>query len=576
MWIARAFLLIFVIKMHWGMWDIWEWTLGDEPEHLSSGVVFFHHFSKASMDWSPLYRAFYGAVYLLTENALLATVLHRVVVVFAVVLVFFEVLRRIVPLPVALLVGLWWASIPANLNPLYTVHAFANLANLVALYGFVVSRSVRGRGWSLAALLASALFVRTEAAVCFCVMVAAIGWFEWRRVRRGDGLSLKRFLWAYAMPVAVVAFVWIGLSAATAKGVLGTVGAIRYKAALTFSHNFSFTYFQQHPEPDLNVWYEYPRICEQEFGKPVVSLGGALRRNPEAFAGHVRTNSKNLIPGLQLAFFNVRAAEQNPEMTPTAREPLLAWLGTAGILLIWLAGGFFVFRDREYFLKRTFRSHAFGWICLLGFLLQAIPVAVLILARPGFYLSGIASLFALTGLFAWAIWRHLPRLFRWEGIILPVAVVILFAVPSPWLLRDRPYDIPRAVFEALGERRLIMAETGTHIVAPLYQPRAMALYLDPDGKIIADGMETLLPVLSSNEPLGKWLYDRRVKLFFACGEQVVNSSSYQKFAANPAEYGWMLTAKHHTGGVYWTLFEPIEPYPEDRVKMEQMGEQTAE
>lgn len=569
MWIARIVLLLFVVKMHWGMWETWEWTLGDEPEHLYNGVKGIKDFDATTMDWSPLYRYYFGLVFLQSNNALLATIVHRLVVVFAAVFVTFEALRRIIPLGVSLLICIWWAAIPSDLNPLYTVHVFAHLMSLIALLGFAVCRRAWGKGVSLSVLAVSTLFVRTETLVTLGVVGLFLLWELWRNWRRGERKGVWGKLIAFTVPSLAVLAIWIGMCAATEAGVAGTLRKIKAKGALAFTQNFSFTYFQQHPETEGNVWLESPRIAEQEFGAESVSLHGAFRRNPKAFGKHIKINLENLLPGVQLGFFNIRSAERNPEMYPTMRAPALAWTGTGVLFLVWGIGGCILYRDRKFFQKTTFRRNSLAWVCLLGFFIQAIPVSVLILARPSFYLSGIAALFAFTALCAWAIWRYFPRVLRWEGWIMVVAAIALFIIPSPWSYRERPYDVPMAIFDALGERREIMAETGTHLVAPLYQPRAMALYLDPESKILVDGMDTLLPALDSGEPLGKWLYDRRVKLFLACGAEVIGHEAYKRFEKNPGEFGWMLTGKHTTGAVSWSLFEPSEPYPEDRVKMEQ-------
>ncbi|MAS96733.1 MAG: hypothetical protein CMO55_26375 [Verrucomicrobiales bacterium] len=563
--------------MLWGMWDTWEWPMGDEAEqHFFNGVRGAKDFRANCMDWSPLYRYYFGLVFLQTDNALVATILHRFVIIFITVFLMFEAFRRLIPMGAALLVCLWWVAIPSNLNPLYTVHLFVHMTNLAALLGFALSRTPWGKGAALSVLVLSTLFVRTEGIVCVGIVSAAILWSLWMKWRKGELGGWRRNLLPYLVPSLSVVLIWLCMCAVTYKGIPGTLAAIRTKGAIAFTQNFSFTHFQRNPNADVNVWYEAPKIAEQEFGKELVSLTGGLRRNPVAVGKHFRTNLENLLPGIQLAFFNIRSAERNPEMYPTRRAPALAYAGTVFLVLLWIFGGWILIRDRAFFRERTFHKYSTAWICLIGFLVQAMVVSILVLARPSFYLSGIGSLFVLTAICGWALWRRTPWWLQWNGWTLVIALLAFVFVPSPWTYQEKSYDVPRAVFDALGQRRKIMAEYGTHIVAPVYEPKALALYLDPEEKIKVEGVDTLLPALESGVALGKWLYDRRAKLFLACSQEVVEHAGYKHFEENPAEYGWQLTGKHRTGQVSWTLFEPIQPYPEDLEKMKQMKKNSGE
>ena len=560
-WFARLLLLLFVVKMHWGMWDTWAWTLGDAPEHLSSGMVYFDNPSRGELSWSPLYRIYFASVYQFLNDPLAATVVHRLIVIFLTAFLFFEIVRRLVPQPIALLIALWWAATPLNLQPLYTVHQFANLTNLLALFGLVIGRTSRGRGISLAVLAMTALFIRTETAACLLFLCVVGFWYEMRRRKRGDGISLREYAISYVVPITAVVVVWAGLASLSAKGVKGTVKSVRTKSAFAFCQNYSFTYHLRNPDPDVNVWLATPEICLQDFGKEVISITDAMRENPEAFGRHVATNAKNLFPSLQLAFFDVRSTEMNPDVVPTRRSVFLATMGTVVISLVWLIGAWLLYRDREYFLRVAFRPKMFAWACIFGFFLQAIPVAIFYLARSSFYLSGVVSLFFFTGLCLWAIGRKLPVWLQKPILLYFVAVAILVIVPSPWTIQARPYDVPKAIYEAIGERRLIMQETGTYLVATTRHPRSVALYLDPSEKIIVEGLDRVEEMLSKDIPLGKQLYDERVTLFFVCGEEAESHPSFQRFASDPEEFGWKLTGRHITGDVSWSLYEPKEPYP---------------
>ncbi len=562
-WFARLVILLFLVKMHWGMWETWEWTMGDEAVHYTRGSAIHSEWWNWTMSWSPLYRAYYGAVSAIISDPFTATLVHRVIVIFTAVFLLFEVVRRLIPVPFALFVTLWWASIQGNINPLYTVHLFAHVANLVPILLFAASRTSRGRGWALALLAGSALFVRNETVACVLFVICFLNLYEWLLRRKGIGISWKEYLLSYGVPLVTIMAVWLGSCGISENGIKGTVRDIQEKAAFNFSQNYAFTYFLRHPNTEGNVWYKYKEICEEDFGEGEVSVGKAVLSNPKAFGEHMSMNLSNLPASLQLTLFNVRGSARNPDVIPTTHNPKRALFLTCAWGVLIIIGGWLIIADRKWFYEQTFRPHFAAWICFLGFLLQTIPVAILILSRQSFLITGASFLFLFTGLCSWAVWRKLPRPFHHPSLFPVASILALILVPSIWANRPPPYDAPRALLRALGDRREIMAVDGTHILGSIYQAEATGKFLDPAGKISVDGLDVLLPILNANAPLGDQLNKRRIKLFFACGEETESNPSYQKFAADPGEFDWKATGIWNTGPVYWKLFEPVAPYPED-------------
>ena len=90
-----AIVALFILKSNWNIWENYEWPMGDEAEHYSKGYRALLDLSSLSMAWSPLNSMYFGAFGLLTGNPFLATFFHRMVIVVAVTLVYFGILRKL-------------------------------------------------------------------------------------------------------------------------------------------------------------------------------------------------------------------------------------------------------------------------------------------------------------------------------------------------------------------------------------------------------------------------------------------------------------------------------------------------
>src|SRR5207237_322994 len=131
--------------------------------------------------WSPLYTSFYGSMLFLTPDPYRATLLHRLLIVFAATLLVLAVLRRLLPPAIAWLMAAWWAVLPINFNTLYEVHLFSLLPALVAWLLLLSSRGHWARGLGLGVFAASTFLTRNETAVATVLFGMACLAYEWRR-----------------------------------------------------------------------------------------------------------------------------------------------------------------------------------------------------------------------------------------------------------------------------------------------------------------------------------------------------------------------------------------------------------
>ncbi len=555
---ARLLLLALLLKLNWGIWENWEWAMGDSAHHYAGGAGVRGEWWSLPMAWAPLYLCYQGIVGAFFENPYLASLVHRIVVVFAVGFLQFEVFRRFVPVTTAWFLTVWWLAIDANLAPLYTVHLFAHGSNLVCLLALAMSRTTRQQGWALALLALSAVFVRSETIAAWAfttVVLFAANGFRWGG--RDRGTPPIRLLRHYLVPMVVATLVTLVAGVFSDQGVTGSFVALREKAKFNFSQNYSFTYKQRFPEREGNVWFIYEEVCREDFGIDRVSVTEALRLNPGAFLGHVSMNLSNLPSAIQLGLFDARSGERNPDVVPTRRAPRRAMLLSIVALTLLCFGFRALSRDRPTFLGGSFRERFAGWVCYLGFFFQMIVVALVILPRSSFLLTGMSFLFLLAGLCLVGLWRQLPAALRRSDLFPVAGLILVLAIPSHWANRPRPYDAPRALNAALGaEIRRDLRKEGGKIAAAVYQTEVAMFF---GRQVEVGGMETLEPLLAEGGSLGGKLIDRGFAYFFASGELVESHPVYREFAADPASQGWSVAGEGITGPVRWKLYVARAP-----------------
>src|SRR5262249_36486643 len=133
---------------------------------------------KCSLIWSPTYTAFYGTVLLFCSNLWLATLVHRIIIVFAVSVLVLAFFRRLLPPGIAWLAAAWWCILPINFNTLYEVHLFAVLPILVCWLLLLDNRGPWTRGIALGVLGMSVVLVRNEMSIAFLLIAGLCWWWE--------------------------------------------------------------------------------------------------------------------------------------------------------------------------------------------------------------------------------------------------------------------------------------------------------------------------------------------------------------------------------------------------------------
>jgi hypothetical protein len=429
--VAYLAIVLLQLKVVWGMWWVKDLTSGDTSEYFLHGYRWYEKGANV-IAWSPLYTTFYGSLLFLSRDAYVATLAHRLFIVFALALLVLTLMRRLLAPWAAWLVTAWWVVLPINYDTLYEVHLFV----VVPLVGALIVLTRPGpwrRGIALAAFLATTLLMRNEfliataglAALC----AAAEAHSRWRRQQRGS-------LTPYLVPVlGAVALTCVFYARSSVKYPQLT-DALRRKHNLNVCQIVAYGYQQRHTEWTPSPWTECQGLMVQLFDRPELSLGEAIRANPSAIWEHLLWNTRLIPGGVQLLLFNEISGSESPDYAPirrgssTAGLLSIAWLGLLAVALLGQV------RERRYWWTTWIGPRRWAWAGL-G-LLAATAGFVMLMQRPRpSYLFPLGlGLMVSTGLALQMVARRWPT--RWMRRLVPVPVALLLLAVVPTYASRKP------------------------------------------------------------------------------------------------------------------------------------------
>jgi len=423
--VAYLAIVLLQLKVVWGMWWVKDLASGDTSEYFRAGYSWYEKGANV-IAWSPLYTSFYGSLLFLSRDAYVATLAHRLVIVFALAVLVLTLMRRLLAPWAAWLMTAWWVVLPINYDTLYEVHLFVVLPLLGALVLLTRSGPWR-RGIALAALLATTLLMRNEFLIATAGLAALCVATEAYSRRRRGRLNVA----AYLLPLlAVAALVGLFYARSSVKYPQLT-DALRRKHTLNVCQIVAFGYQQRHPEWTASPWTECQELMARLFDRPEPSLGEAIRTNPSAIWEHVLWNARLVPGGVQLLLFNEVSGNASPDYAPVHLGSSTAWrLSVAWLALLALAM-LGQFREQPYWWTHWIGPRRWAWAGLV--LLAATAGFVMLMQRPPpSYLFPLGlGLMASTGIALqmvarrWGLARWMRRL-----VPLPVAVLLLTVVPT--------------------------------------------------------------------------------------------------------------------------------------------------
>jgi hypothetical protein len=567
-----AYLTIVLVQLTavWGMWAWRDMSRGDTAAYYTMAYSWYEH-GTDNIVWSPLYTTYYGSMLLVTRDPCYATMLHRLLIVFAATLLVLAVVRRLLPAGVAWLVAAWWAVLPIQFNTLYEVHLFAALPPLVCWWLVAMRDSVWNRGAALAVLATSAVLVRNEmglAALLFgCVCVARELPSLWsgtagERVRRAAAAFA-----AYGLPLAagallVVFFYRHSESKFNSPGKLNLREVARVKHELNMAQVYAFGYLQRHPGWGHNPWVDHQQLMTETFGRETLPFTAMFRANPRAVLSHIAWNFGLLPHGLQILLFNATAWRSNPDYIPVNSESVPALVASIVVAVVWVVGFTLLLRNRRQLLWSYVRGRGMIWLAMLCVAAVAVPVIATQRPRPSYLFALGIVLMAVTGLCVAAIFQRFALLRRAAGLVAPVALIAFLYSPlhpgagavdartplNDTIHRLRPYEA-------------LLSGPDTQFLGGEYNFEVM-IYLGHHINEHAYGYD-LLSRRQAGVPLDTFLQQQGINLFYV--EEALltrleeDTTGYARAFLTPGQTAWKLIGSGDVPGNRWRLYHLERP-----------------
>ena len=440
-WISYPLIFVLQAKILWGILRFRDLTFGDTAGYFAFAYSWYDHFG-VRIEWSPLYTAFYGTVYLLTTDIYTSTILHRVIIVMAATIGILAVMRQLLPPALALLGAAWWAVLPINFETLYEVHLFALLPVLAAFYVATISDTPWTRGSVLAILIATAGLVRNEqiiaagifALICFVREVKKPHYVDknrssiWDSRLAGYGFPLTAAL------LLIAVFYWRSDIKYPAL-----IGPINSKHVYNMCQVFAFGYAQRHPEWTSSPWLECKSLMQVVFGRDLPTFTQMIWSNPAAVLEHFTWNLLLVFNGFQVALFNRMAGTVNPDYVPVIRNAPLALALSAVVLVLIILAAIKLIRDWHLWWPAWLKDRQSAFLVMLAELCVFVPVILTQRPRPSYLFPATAVIMTTIGLAVYILLGN--RRLILAKILAAVGVpLLLLVVPSYYLKHksDRP------------------------------------------------------------------------------------------------------------------------------------------
>ena len=507
-WFAYATLVALQLKVAWGAWRFRDLTIGDTSSYFVYATL-WTDLKRVNIVWSPLYTVFYGMMLETVGDLYAATILHRLLIALAADLLVLALMRRLLPGPIAWLVAAWWTLLPINFDTVSEVHLFALLPILLAWLVVATWRGPWGRGTGLGIIAAAMVLSRNELLVPWALLGAACLTWDLRQVRAG-ATRLRDVVLAYSMPFALAAVLCAGFYARSIIQFPALWEGYGPKHTVNMCQVFAVGYAQRHPEWTKNPMMECEGVMARHFGEGHPTLGRMLRSNPRATLEHFWWNLSLTPSGIQLLLFNATSGRVNPDYFPVRTGSRLALVASLLVMIVLLAGGAALYRDRQRWWREWFRSRMGAWLFIVGTVVpHSLVVTLTQRPRPSYLFDLGVCLMGIVATCCWALWRRwagAPSAIATDSVRRKSAVALLWLMILLALVVPSYYEgasgTPRPLLESyrrlapfaelIGRDDAVLLVNGHSFELAHYigrsRPRALdysQIVLDPAGKIDA-------------------------------------------------------------------------------------------
>jgi hypothetical protein len=531
-----SYLTIVAIQLRtvWEFWSGRDLTGGDTSGYFTVAEVWASSLKNAFF-WSPLYTAYYGTVLKFVRDPVVATLAHRIIVVFAVTVAVTAVTRRLLPASAAWLVAAWWAVLPINFDTHYEVHLFSLIPILAAVL-LVAPKPTHGRrAAALAIFGASTLLVRNEMIFATAIFGAACLWALLVESRgKGSSKAFLRLLRPYLAGATIAALVVAFFYTRSTVKLPELADVFGDRARVNFCQAFAFNYQQRNPDWPGNPFTDCGQLMASTFhsnGQPSSGPGfiESFRRNPDAVLDYLEWNVGLVPNGIQLALFNGTSRSQNPDYAPMPLNQTLPWILSIVCMLILLGGAWAFLGDRR-FCKDWIGDR--GWP-LLALASPAVGVAVVMIQqrpRPSYMFSFTLLLMTLIGFSAFTFLRAFRAAHLLPAAVPPAVLAILLLAPTPYTDGARPLQ---ERYERLEPHVEELGVSGASV--PGYR-EGLCRYLSVINCKIVDYWTVVRPLAEASGSLDAVLAQLDIRLFYA--DEAVLNDPVAAGVVGGASSGW--------------------------------------
>ena len=511
-----------------------------------------------------LYTSFFGSFLHVTSDVYIATILHRIIIVFTVTILVLAFMRRLLPPGIAWVIAAWWAILPINFDTLYEVHLFAVIPILLACLVVTQHPTPLARGGAIGILAGASILVRNEFSLITAatVFICAI-WEVWQYWKLNNRYPIKQYVLSYGIPLITAGALVLAFYSQSTIKFPELPAASAPKHTLNICQVYAFGYQQRY----LGKWIGDPwtgcqDLMRQQFGQDEPSLFQALMANPPAMIDHFRWNTSLTLNGIQVSLFNATSGSINPDYPPVILNAYWVILPTLLVGALSITGIILIVRDRRFWWDFWLKERALTWLVLASAAAVAFFVVIpMQRPRPSYLFSLTLFLMAIAGMSFFSITRDRPK-FQFLSQSLPIFMMVMLIFTQPYY--PNHYDI-RPLLNLY--RRFLpfqseIANGETVFLSREYSHEICHYLMNPE---ICQPLSYANPAfwddLPPQQSINTFLEDLGVNLFYIDRLlliQFTNDFRASEFFQNPMNFNWKILALQDSNNDQWMLLQRLK------------------
>jgi uncharacterized protein with PIN domain len=557
-WIAYTAIAALQLRVIWNIWKYADLTSGDTSYYFLDAASWQHGLHE-NIVYYPFYDALWGTILAIVHSVYAATIIQRVAIIFAVVLLVLALMRALLGPALGLLIAAWWAIVPANYDVLYEVHLLGAVPILLAVLVVVRMPRRAGVGIAVAILLASAVLVRTELIAAAAILAAALAVYELRELRAGRRAPRSSYVRAYVVPLTLALLLIGGAYARSHVQGSEAWGQLQAKEEANFCNMYAAAYQEHHPALFTgNPFTECEPLMQHTFGRQKPSLLQASTANPRAVAGFAAWNARMTPVGLQIGLFGASAFAYDPGFRPVTESSAYVLLLSVTALEVVLAAVVLLARGGRLTPRRI--PPRTRWIVLTVASVAAATTLVALTSRPwSEYIYGlsICSLIVIGASVLTVLRRMSATRFLAPLALATVLVLVLVLIVAHSSLY-RP--APRPIYEGVEHLQVVQRrlQVPGSVLVTQENENEICNYLAYSYERYCAAMDwqALSSQVTAKESAGQVL-DRAHATAVYADAAMLADPNVARLVADPGAQGWRQVARGNGLNGPWRVLIPL-------------------